>query len=248
MPGIAPEKPSSVAPTPFGNPGLEIRPGFIYENLTHGYQPWTEEYIDAVQRLADRTAIYGTFRETERFGLSDQEIMLGGYVPLDKNWTMNPSASWSPSHNILAKYSASSNFNRKLGAGWGIEVGYEYRAYNPTDVNLERLTVEKYFGDFRVAYTLGLAQGSNTGDTSAHTLSFGYYYNEHSSLNAAASLGSELESVATNDVRLFNVRSANVWGSHWFDQNWAISYGLGIESFQPAYTKRKVELGFRYHF
>lgn len=131
-----------------------------------------------------------------------------------------------------------------------MEVGFEHRVYNPTNINMERFTVEKYVSDFRIAYTLGLAQGDNTGNTSSHTLSFGYFYNDKGSVNAALSVGSELDSIAPGVVRSFDIRSANVYGSNYFgdDKDWAISYGLGIEVFQPVYTRHKFELGFRHQF
>lgn len=244
-----PEPSSTSSQAPEDTPeNLSLRSGFLYENLTRGNAPWTEAYLEALQKLGDRANVYAGARLTNRFGMADEEFHAGGYVPLGDDWTLNPYASWSPSHNILARWSAGATLNHSLGDGWGVEGGFEYRDYNATAVNIERLSVEKYFDDYRLAYTLFLAQGSNTGNTASHALTFSYYYDEHNSLNVALGIGRELQSIGPNSVRAFDVRSVNVYGTSSLDENAALEYGVGIESYQPAFTRRKLQLGFRYQF
>jgi YaiO family outer membrane protein len=246
---VEPEKEEAQNPPPTpANERFELRSGAIYENLTGGNEPWTEFYLNGTQNLGERSSAYAGVRVTNRFGLADEEFSVGGYTPLGPDWTLNPYATGSPSHNILARWSAGANLNHALGNGWGVEAGFEHRDYNNTAVNIERLTAEKYFDDYRIAYTLALAQGSNTGSTASHALTFAYFYDERNSVNIALAAGQELESIAPGTVRRFDVKSINIWGTSWLSEDAAIQYGAGIESFQPAFTRRKLELGFRLQF
>lgn len=236
------------AARPPANERFELTTGAIYENLTGGNEPWTEFYVNATQNLGQRTSAYAGIRVTNRFGLADQELSAGGYTPLGPTWTLNPYASISPSHNILARWTVGANLNHSLGNGWGVEGGLERREYNTTGVTIERLTAEKYFDDYRLAYTLALAQGDNTGNAAGHSLTFSYYYDERNSLNVGLAVGEQLESISPGVVRQFDVKSINVWGTSWLSEDAAINYGVGVESFEPAFTRRKLELGFRYQF
>lgn len=224
---------------------VELEAGYELNTLTKGLPSWTEFYLEGKKQLADRAVIYGTARHTRRFALDDNELALGGYVPLDAKWTANLEASLSTGR-VLAKWSGAAALHRNLGAGWGIEAGYRHRLYAMSGVDSERLTVEKYFSSFRAAYTFTMSQG--VAPTTAHALALSHYYGQRSRITLGLAVGDEVESLGNGVLLRSNVRYAGIYGLHEVAPDWSLTYALGINDQQPLYTRRQIRFGVRHAF
>jgi len=56
--------------------------------------------------------------------------------------------------------------------------GLKHATYNATVVDIADLTVERYFSDFRAAFTVLPAHSSTAGNATSYRFQFGYYYGE----------------------------------------------------------------------
>ena len=80
--------------------------------------------------------------------------MIGFYQPLSRRWAMLVEANASPTHRILAKWSALAQLERNFGKGWVGSAGYRRTVFNTAQVNTGTFSAERYFSSYRVAYTL----------------------------------------------------------------------------------------------
>lgn len=227
----------------------EIEAGLSHDMLNKGYADWDSYYLDGVHRLGERHSVYGELRETQRFNLRDREISGGYYHPLSETWTGLIEASVSPDHNVLAKDSLFVQLHKALDSGWGVQAGLRRSEYNTGTTGLMVLGGERYWGDFRGAYTFTLGKPQEAGAASSHMGQFSYYYGERNYLTLGLSSGRQVENLGPGlGVLTTDVISASLSGRHWLNSGWGISYEAIVEHQGDLYSRTGLRLGLRHAF
>jgi len=147
---------------------VEIEFGATHENLTNGQSDWDSVYVEGAVTFGERHKLYGGLRETRRFGLDDTEAYGGFYYPLASSWTGVIEGSASPSYNVLAKYSVGGQLLKSLPYGWGLGLSLRHNEYSLSAANVFSLTGERYWGNFRAAYTLYSGRPEGESSAAAH--------------------------------------------------------------------------------
>lgn len=228
---------------------LEGEIGVTHENLTNSRPDWDSVYLEANHPFRERQTLYGLLRETNRFDLTDRELMVGYYHPLSERWTGLVEASMSPEHNILPRSSVFGEANYRIGGGWGVALGLRHTEYTSTETNMLVGTVEKYWSSFRAAFAAYNNHPEGAGSATAHRLVFDYYYAEKSRVGVGITRGREVENVGPPvGVTTTDVRGANVYGRHWFSPSWAATWELLVHEQGDIYTRRGGRLGLRHSF
>ena len=227
----------------------EIQLSFSYEDLTNGYAPWRSVALDFSKKLAERKVVYGTFRETSRFSLGDQEVLAGLYYPLGRHWTALFEATASPSHQVLPKFSVLGQLEHSFGKGWNAQAGIRHTVYDAARTNLGIFTLERYFENYRAGYTLYISQLEGAGLSAGHRVQGDRYYGQGSRVGLGFAFGRELENVGP-PRGILRTETKNVFlvGEHWFAAHWAIAYEVGWHKQGDLYTKRGASVGLRYRF
>lgn len=218
------------------------------ERLSGGRADWHGTAIDVRAENSARQSYYGRVQATERFSLKDSEAMLGSYQPIEGPWALQIEASASPTHKILARDSLLAQVDYRFGDGWGVQAGYRRSAYENTDTDLLIATVERYFSNYRAAYSLYLGRPDGSGFGPSHRFQWSYYYSDRSSLGVSASAGTEVESISPGGVFSSRVRSLSLAGRHEFAPNWFLSYEWLTQHQGDLYTRNGLRLGIRHAF
>ena len=191
---------------------VEIEAGATYEHLTNDNPDWRSLYLDAMQPFAPRQTLYGTVRETERFDLRDFELAAGYAHPFGASLTAVIETSYSPDHNVLAENSVFGQLYWTVGGGWVLNGGGRFSSYTDSDARVLTAGVERYFGQYRAAYTYYNGKPEDAPSASSHRVTFDYYYfEERSRIGLAVSWGREVENVGpptgviTTDVRSISI-------------------------------------------
>lgn len=218
------------------------------ERLGAGREHWrnTEFYMQA--RNAARQLYYANLRATARFGQRDTELAIGTYQPLDSAWAVQLEAAASPTHRILAEHALLAQVERRFGGGWGAAAGYRRTEYARDGTDLAIITVDRYFSDFRAAYSLYLGRPDGAGFGASHRLQWSYYYGDRSFVGIAAASGKEAENVFPSGVLTSQVRSLTLAGRHEFAPGWAATYEWLVHRQGDLYTRRGIGLGLRHAF
>ena len=227
---------------------LEVEVGYSYDYLTNGFAPWRSAHLFVGKRFASRQSLYGAYRETLRVRQRDREAMIGFYQPLSRRWAMLVEANASPTHRILAKWSALAQLERNFGKGWVGSAGYRRTVFNTAQVNTGTFGAERYFSRYRAAYTLYVSGLQGAGTSTSHRGQVNYYYGEQSStLGVSFAAGKELENLGTRILRT-EVRSFAVQGRHWANSRWGVSYDAAFTVQGDIYKRRGVSIGLRHRF
>lgn len=227
---------------------LEVEAGYSYEYLTNGFAPWQSAHLFVGKRFASRQSLYGVYRETSRVRQRDREGLIGFYQPLGRRWAVLLEANASPTHRILAKWSALAQVERQFGKGWVGSAGYRRTVYKTAQVSTGAFTVERYFSRYRAAYTLYVSGLEGAGTSASHRGQFNYYYGEQSStLGVSFAAGRELENLGTRILRT-GVQSFAVQGRHWVNSRWGMNYDATLHRQGEIYTRKGFSVGLRHRF
>jgi YaiO family outer membrane protein len=230
-------------------PQSEIEASYSQERLSNNSPDWRNIFVEGSHKFKDRHTLYGGLRDTRRFGLADNEIYGGLYYPLAPTWTGVADASLSPTHEVLPKYTLGAQLQKILPDGWIAGVGLRHNEYTLAASNVGTFALERYWRDFRGAYTLFSGKPEGGGSAPAHRFQFNYYYGEGSSTGIAYTTGREVENVGPPaGLRTTDVRNWTLNGRHWFARDWAVSYELTNHRQGDLYRREGLRLGLRYRF
>lgn len=96
------------------------------------------------------------------------------------------------------------------------------------------MTLERYFGRYRAAYTATTVQPEGGPWSPVHRLSGSWYYGDNDSrLNINLSLGKETDESVTGAPSLaFDTWGAGLGGRHWFTAGFAVDYAAGYDGLE----------------
>ncbi|MDQ3473206.1 MAG: YaiO family outer membrane beta-barrel protein [Acidobacteriota bacterium] len=238
-------KSETVRPT---SESLEVEVGYSYDYLTNGFAPWQSAHLFVGKRFASRQSLYGIYRETQRVRQRDREAMIGFYQPLNRRWAVLVEGNGSPTHRILAKWSALAQVERNFGKGWIGSAGFRRTVFNTAQVNTGTFDAQRYFSRYRAAYTLYLSGLKGAGTSASHRGQLNYYYGEQSStLGISFAAGRELENLGPRILQT-SVRSFGVQGRHWLSSRWGVNYDALLHIQGDIYTRKGFSVGLRYRF
>jgi len=226
-----------------------IEIGATLDTLDRGYDDWRSRYLEVEKKLGERHAIYGSLRETERFRAKDTEVLAGIYYPLADRWTLLAEGNASPTHRILARWSALGQVQYAWDGGWGAHLGVRHTAYNNALCNTLLVTGERYWSSYRAAYTHAVSSLAGSGSASSGRVQLSWYYGEHNWIGTGFSNGTEIESLGAGlGVLSTHVQSIGLSGRHWLSRDWAVSYEAATNRQGSLYTRNAFRLGIRRQF
>jgi YaiO family outer membrane protein len=224
---------------------VDVEVGFTSEHLTNGFAPWRSGHVQVTRRFAVRKVLYAQFERTRRHSQTDSAITVGGYYPLGARWTAVAEVNASPTHRVLATWSALGQVEHDFGRGWTGQAGMRHRQYNTTGVRIANVGAAKSFNVFRVGYILYASSVAEAGVAVTNRVDGTYHYG-NSALTLTVAYGKDRENIVPNGVLSTSVRAAGVHGVHWISSSWAASYAVGWHNQGNIYTRQGLTLGLRY--
>lgn len=218
------------------------------ERLSGDRADWRNTQLDVQAKNAAQQSFYGYLRETARFDQRDSEVMMGTYQPFGGSWAIQIEAAMSPTHNVLAKSSLLAQLEHRFDGGWGVQAGYKRSEYKLAGADLGIVTVDRYFSNFRAAYTLYLGRPDGAGFGPTHRLQGSYYYSDRSFIGISAAAGREVENIFPSGVLSAQLRNLSLAGRHEFAPGWAASYEWFRQRQGDFYTRHGFGLGIRHAF
>lgn len=221
--------------------------GITADSLTNGYADWRGYYLNGSHKFAPRQSVYAGLLHAERYDLTDDQVTVGGYHPLVERTALFVEGTFSSSHNFLPNWSTLAQLEHQLNDGWNVAFGWLHRVYTDTQGDTAKFTVERYWSNFRAAYTVSVGSSAGLGSTLGHHFNGAYYYNDTSYIGLGLAAGEELDSVGSNAVRS-DVRTIYLRGLHLIAENWGVTYQLSLHKQGDYYTRKGIGLGLRYLF
>ena len=229
-------------------PRLEAELGTSVEHLSNNLPAWRSNTVDFSSSGEYKRSYYGQLRSTERFSQKDSDVTVGAYLPFGQQWTAQLEAGASDTHRVLPRYSLLGQLDRRLDGGWGLQAGLRRSEYERSGTNLTIFGLDRYFRNYRAAYTLYSGRPDGGASGASHRLQWSWYYGEHNSLSLSAAHGREVESVFPAGLLTSTVSNRTLFGRHWFSPTWAVSYEASVQEQGDLYTRRGIRVGLRHAF
>ncbi|MDB5100070.1 MAG: hypothetical protein JWM80_4491 [Cyanobacteria bacterium RYN_339] len=225
---------------------VEARAG--YDNLSNGFAPWTNLEVVVTRDWGHHRAAVLDVRDAGRFGLHDQELMLGYYHPVNDHLTVNAEGTVSPGHQVLPFWALAAGGYYQLQDGWGIAGDVRETAYNGASTTRELLVVDKYLGAWRGAATLSLTELPAAPLAPGGALTLEYEYGAGNREGLTANIGRELEFTAPGVLQTSDVYGLTLVGRNWVTTRWGITHVVGVQVQGTNYTRAGAQLGAFYAF
>lgn len=229
-------------------PSFELETGVAYEALSGGIGDWRTAYVEGQQHLGARANVFGAARLSERFALSDQQVSGGVAWPLYGPIGLLAEGSFSPTARVLPRYELGAQLDAALGGGWVADVGLKRTEFAAAGNWRGTLTLERYMGDWRLAYAFAVTQLPEGYYPLGHTATVSYMHPTQGSVTFGAAYGREMNVVGPDRLLTTDVLGVWVRGQYWLFPGWAIVPQLNWTQQGTLYDRLGGNLGLRHAF
>lgn len=220
--------------------------GAGYEDLTNALPGWQQQFLRLDGETAARGDYHASVSRYERFDRSDLELGVGGLWQAGENWVLQAGLALGGDADFLPETGFYGRVLRTLGDGWNAAAALRHRRYETTTVSTWSAEAERYFGDYRAAYTLNASRLHGAATSLSHVLSLGWYPREGLALGLVAATGKEAEVIAPGQILETDVDSLTLTGRHALTPRITLDWWLGTHAQGDIYRRRYAGLAVRY--
>jgi len=160
------------------------------DHLSNDTPDWQESSVQLLLQYAPRKNASIALTQTERFGLTDNQISGMVTIPWGSDIVATVDANVSNTHRVLAQHALGISLQYELIPAWLVHGGVRTTSYDAERVNQGLLMLEHYFSSFSTAAAW---RPTRAFDTTAHSgeLRASYYYKDKSSVGVIVAGGKE---------------------------------------------------------
>ena len=208
-----------------------------FDSLDNDQPNWDNQFVE-LRYDVDQSQHYavGASRNS-RNNASDLSLSVSGAWSWDK-WITGASLSFADDPDVMSDLGAELYAGRSFNGGWVGTLRYRYRGYANATVSSVILNTEKYFGDFRVAYDLGLSRLHGASRFNNHVLTGNWFYADGASIGLSLSTGREAEAIGGGRVLETDVESISLNGRHPINDRTSLQWWLGIHDQGELYRRQ----------
>lgn len=209
------------------------------EYLDNGAPDWEQATALIGRNLKEKVLVTLAASTMTRFGTTDTQFGLSSFFDLGQ-WTVTAGLAYSSSPSFLPGNAIDLALSRRFEHGWVGGARVRRRDYEYTSVDSMGLLAERYFGKYRVAYSLDSAQVSGE-HAVAHALTANFYANSGSQLGVIVAFGEEIEMVSPGQLLRTDVKSIAVIGRH--PVNEYLDFGWRLATHEQGQFYRRNAIG-----
>lgn len=220
----------------------KITAGAGYESLTGDNPDWNNQFLQLDWVRSGDQRYFGRVGRDVRFDNTDQQFVAGGAWRFPGDWTLGGELSASPDANFQPETGYAFYVERPFAKAWVGDLAFQQRRYTTATVSTYGAALQRYFGDFRLAYGLKLSHLHGYENSLAQSLAMDWYLTPQTSVRLTLSGGDEAEAVGAGQVLETSVRSATLSGRHAFSERLALSWSAGTHLQGDLYRRNYVGL------
>jgi YaiO family outer membrane protein len=180
-----------------------------------------------------------------RFGTTDHGVELGMTHPLDARWLLQSEFGLSPGATFLARHYLDLRLVRRFDHGILATFGIRSSSYRDQHAQRALVTLERYAGDWRLAWTSNVNRIGGHGSP-GQELAIDRYFDDRNSLGIRLARGEESIPQPAGGLAFGNTRSVTVLGRYWVRPRWALQYGAGHVAQSGLYDRDWLQLGLQH--
>lgn len=230
-------------------PYVEI--GSNYDQLTNNYAAWSAQYLNLSLPFKENGLVNVQVQNVQRFSMVDQDLNIAYAYPT-KSGVINVDAAYSANPNFLPQTSLGLGWNGKLPEGFGYIVSANQKQYSESyanaSTNMYSLGLEKYIGEFRLAY-VGMISSINRNQGSFASKVQGQWIGSSANrIGLTYAQGMEPAVVALNNLASIQFQYVQIDGLYWITKTIGLTTALWHGKEGSYYQRNGGQLGLRATF
>lgn len=225
---------------------ITARAAVTYDKLSNNLASWREYSMAANHDIDKQQFIEAGLVRTSRFDLEDNQINALYLRKFTPDLVATIDGNVSPTHRVLPKYTLSGTISYVFLPATVGQFGVKTTSYDETRVNQVTIGVERYIGAFSLGATWRPARAFGK-SIDGGEVRINYYYGERSSISMLLGAGEEVTPIGEFKT-ITKVRAGALFGHHWLDQNWAVTYAVSRTRQGDFYNRTGVNIGLQYAF
>lgn len=209
---------------------------------------WDDQFAEFAWRRSDVLTLLAGLARANRFNTADTALSVGAEWRINDDWSAGARIGGAADADFLATRELIAHLHRVLPRGWSADLRLHRREFDTATVSAWRATGERYFGDFRAAYALGVAHLHGADDSIGHSASLTWYADDRSSYGVTLSTGEEAEVVGPGQVLVTDVSAAVVTGRHDLGTRYELRWWAGTHEQGDFYRRLYAGMAFRFRF
>lgn len=211
--------------------------GAAYDSLDNGFPSWNNQFLEiSAERL--RHSRYGLrIGRDERATATDYSLAAAAERTWSSRWFAGADLGWANNPEYLPKLGLSVHAGRALAYGWVLDLRLRQRDYATTRLRSAITTVERYIGDFRVAYGISASRLEESSTFFSHALTANWYYSDEASVGISLNGGDEVESLGGGLVLETDVAGLSFMGRHALSDRTDLRWWLGVHDQGELYRR-----------
>lgn len=235
---------AETAPDQVNDFPMTLTVGGSWQDLDNSLPGWNDQFAEFGWRATSDLTLQAGIARSARFNRSDLGLTAGAEWRFAEGWNAGLHASATSDADFLAGRGYRAHIGRALPAGWGFDLGYNRREFATATVSAWSLMTEKYLGNYRFAYTLGLAHLHSAADSVSHVATVSRYWSKDVSLGLTVATGEEAEVVAPGQVLITDVSGVSVNGRYRLNERVTVTLWAGVHEQGDFYRRRYAGLAF----
>ena len=211
------------------------------ENLDNGTPDWEQINLLFGRFLTKRHQITLAASRASRFDTTDTQVGAGASIGVGENWMITGQLAVSSAPNFLPDTSVNLGVSRRFEQGWVGGVRWRKRDYEDASVESIGFIAERYFGKYRIAYSMDSARLSSE-QASVHALTANYYADSGSRFGLILAAGEEVETVSPGELLKTDVSALALIGNHPVNEHLSVGWRLATHRQGRLYRRNAIGL------
>ena len=210
------------------------------EQLDNDAPDWEHVNFFIGRKLTEKALVTLSAGTFSRFGEWDTRFGTGASLDVGENWTVFGGFAVSSSPNFLPESAIDLGLSRRFERGWVGGARWRRRDYEASSVDSFGLITERYFGKYRIAYSLDSAHLSSE-QALVHALTVNFYADSGDQLGVVLATGEEVEIIGPGQLLKTDVDSIALTGRHPINEH--LSFGWLLSTHRQGDFYRRNAIG-----
>ncbi len=208
------------------------------ENLSNSQPDWNNQSLRIDWKATDSLQLFASVGRNERFNEPDTPVSAGARVEFLDLWHAGLEFAGTNNANFLPGSGYTAYAGRRFDHGWAGEVRAQRRNYETATVTIWSGRAERYFSDYRAAYTLYVSRLHGLANAVSHAFTLDWYRSDDFSAGVTVAFGDENEAIGPGTVLESAVKSVTLNGRYALNRRFSLNGWVGVHEQGDFYRRQ----------